>query len=432
MSNAEDEDFSLLSDDELAALEWSRRALEMAEKRAMGLEPYDPPPAGRRAKSEAPQFTAKPYAWRDPKTIPPRQWLHAGHYIRGFLSATIAPGGLGKTSLQLVEAVGMTGGRDLLKGTTARPLNVWYWNLEDPRDEIDRRIAAILLHYRLDHANLEGRLFINSEEPLVIAAMGRDAAVVAAPVVDRLTSEISRLQIDALTVDPFVSSHKVPENDNGAIDTVAKAWSRIARTGNCAVEVAHHIRKPASGSTAEITVDDARGAGALKDAGRAIRVLNVMSKEEAEAVAIKPEQRRSYFHVDAGKANMKPPAENIDWRKIVSVPLDNATDEDEGDWVGVVTRWKMPGALEGVTASDLRRVQERIHQGEWRENPRAEDWVGKAVAEVLDLDADEPAVRKRILAMLKIWIGSGALKVVNGVAKNRHERKFVTVGEWAV
>jgi hypothetical protein len=129
---------------------------------------------------------------------------------------------------------------------------------------------------------------------------------------------------------------------------------------------------------------------------------------------------------------MKPPAENIDWRKIVSVPLDNATAEDEGDWVGVVTKWKMPGALEGVTASDLLRVQKRVHEGEWRENPRSEDWVGKAVADALGLDIDEPATRKRILAMLKIWLGSGALKVVNGVAKNRHERKFVKVGEWAV
>jgi RecA-family ATPase len=259
-------------------------------------------------------LTAQPYVWRDPKTIPPRQWLHAGHYIRGFLSATIAPGGLGKTSLQLVEAVGMTGGRDLLKGTTAPPLNVWYWNLEDPRDEIDRRIAAILLHYGIADGSSKvagkwGRLFVNSEEPLVIAAMGRDETVVAEPVVGRLMSEIIGHQIDALIVDPFVSSHKVPENDNGAIDTVAKTWSRIARTCNCAVEVAHHIRKPSSGSTAEITVDDARGAGALKDAGRSVRVLNVMSKEEAETISIKPAQRRCYFHIDDGKANMKPPAE---------------------------------------------------------------------------------------------------------------------------
>jgi hypothetical protein len=207
---------------------------------------------------------------------------------------------------------------------------------------------------------------------------------------------------------------------------------RIARTCNCAVEVAHHIRKPSSGSTAEITVDDARGAGALKDAGRSLRVLNVMSREEAETVAIKPVQRRCYFHVDDGKANMKPPAENIDWRKIVSVPLDNGSAEAEGDWVGVVTKWKMPGALDGVTVSDLLRAQQRIHEGEWRASPRAENWVGHAVADALNLDVDEPAIRKRISAMLKIWLRSGALKIVPGMDKIRHQRNFVKVGEWAV
>jgi hypothetical protein len=118
--------------------------------------------------------------------------------------------------------------------------------------------------------------------------------------------------------------------------------------------------------------------------------------------------------------------------KLVSVPLDNATLEDEGDWVGVVTTWKMPGALEGIATSDLLRVQKRVDEGEWRENQRADDWVGKAVAEALGLDLDEPAVKKRISAMLKIWIGNGSLKIVTGVAKNRHERNFVKVGEWAV
>jgi hypothetical protein len=149
------------------------------------LAPEEQPPA---------TFSATPYVRRDPKTIPPRQWLHAGHYIRGFLSATIAPGGLGKTSLQLVEAVGMVCGRDLLKGTTARPLNVWYWNLEDPMDEIDRRIAAILLHYKIAPGSSDGRLFVNCEEPLVIASRFRDDTVVAEPVVGRLMSEIKRLQ----------------------------------------------------------------------------------------------------------------------------------------------------------------------------------------------------------------------------------------------
>jgi hypothetical protein len=114
--------------------------------------------------------TARPFVCRNPKTIPPRQWLHAGHYVRGFLSMTVGPGGLGKTSLQLIEAIGMACGRDLLLGLVGvTPLRVWYWNLEDPHEEIERRIAAIMLHYEIKPEDLGDRLFVNSEEPLVIA-----------------------------------------------------------------------------------------------------------------------------------------------------------------------------------------------------------------------------------------------------------------------
>jgi hypothetical protein len=181
----------------------------------------------------------------------------------------------------------------------------------------------------------------------------------------------------------------------------------------------------------EITVDDARGAGALKDAGRSVRVLNLMSKDEAESIGVKPDQRRRYFRVDAGKSNMKPPAESIDWRKLVSVPLDNDTPEHEGDWVGVVTAWKMPGVLEGITTNDLLCVQNHLAAGKWRENVQAKAWVGKAVAEALGLDVREAAVKKRIARMLKAWIATGALKIVEREDETRHKFDFVEVGEWA-
>jgi hypothetical protein len=92
----------------------------------------------------------------------------------------------------------------------------------------------------------------------------------------------------------------------------------------------------------------------------------------------------------------------------------------------------MPGALDGVTASDLLRVQKRIAEGKWREDSRATAWVGKAIAEVLTLDTRDKVVRKRIISMLAVWITSGALKIVEGDDDIRHKREFVVVGEWAV
>ena len=50
---------------------------------------------------------------------------------------------------------------------------------------------------------------------------------------------------------------------------------------------------------------------------------------------------------------MQPPADKATWRKLVSVPLGNATDDDPEDWVQVVTKWEMPGALDDVTTAHL-------------------------------------------------------------------------------
>ena len=45
----------------------------------------------------------------------------------------------GKSNLSLVEAVSMAIGRDLLAGNNEIPKrNVWYMNLEDPLEEVER------------------------------------------------------------------------------------------------------------------------------------------------------------------------------------------------------------------------------------------------------------------------------------------------------
>jgi AAA domain len=379
-----------------------------------------------------PRVTAKVWQWRDPCTIPPRQWLHGGHYIRKFASATIAPGGLGKSTLSLVDFIGMACGRNLLGGICAsRPLTVWYWNLEDPQEEIDRRISAILIYYGIDYEEIRGRLLVNSEEPLIIAAKTTDQTLIYEPVLEALKYEISSLDIDAVGIDPFVSCHRVPENDNPAIDAVAKTWAAIARETDCAIDLVHHVRKP-SGAQSEFSVNDARGGSSLIAATRSNRVLNRMTREEAERAGIPIEERRFYFRVDKGeKDNMRPPIEKAEWRKLVSVCLDNATDEAPADNVGVVTKWQMPSAFDGVTARDLLRVQQRISEGEWREDHRSKQWAGIAVAEVLDLDHSEKSARGKLKILMHTWVKNGALKVVSRKDEQRKNRNFIEVGAWA-
>jgi RecA-family ATPase len=62
-------------------------------------------------------------------------------------------------------------------------------------------------------------------------------------VVEALVAELIARNVDVLVIDPFVSSHGVNENDNSAIDAVAKTWARIAKRANCAIVLVHHSRK---------------------------------------------------------------------------------------------------------------------------------------------------------------------------------------------
>jgi hypothetical protein len=95
-----------------------------------------------------------PFQWRDPATLPPRPWLYGRHLLRGQVSVTVAPGGVGKSAHSIVEALAMVSGRELLDEWTAKGLKVWVFNLEDPRDELDRRIAAAMLHHDVTPAKL--------------------------------------------------------------------------------------------------------------------------------------------------------------------------------------------------------------------------------------------------------------------------------------
>ena len=81
-----------------------------------------------------------------------------------------------------------------------------------------------------------------------------------------------------------------------------------------------------------------------------------------------------------------------------------------------------------VTVDKARDVQRRLSQGEWRADPRSTKWAGKAVAEVLDLDLEEPSARASVKSMLKTWIATGALRRVTHADAQRKLREFLEPG----
>src|SRR5262249_41711930 len=118
-------------------------------------------------------FEPTPFTWRDPGTIKRRSWLYAKHLIRQYVSATVGRRGQGKTTRAIAELLSLVTGRDILDVGEARmpdtPLRVWYMG-EDPRGEIDRRIAAACVPHGIPERDIGGRLFFDSALALPIDA----------------------------------------------------------------------------------------------------------------------------------------------------------------------------------------------------------------------------------------------------------------------
>lgn len=184
--------------------------------------------------------TATPFQYRDPKTIPQRESLYAEHFNRRFLSMTLGIGGGGKSSLLIVDALAMVSGRALIGHKPERPFKVWYINLEDPKDEIERRFAAAAKHYGIDPQVMNQNLFVDSgrdQEFVVLRSVDKGKTSVVEPVVESIIQEMKVHSIDVLIIDPFISTHEVDENDNSKIQQVAAQFVKIANDANVSVEL---------------------------------------------------------------------------------------------------------------------------------------------------------------------------------------------------
>jgi RecA-family ATPase len=295
-------------------------------------------------------FVLTPFEPFDLASLPPREWIYGRHYQRRTVSATVAPGGFGKTTLCMVEAVAMATARNLLGEQPTERVRVWYHNGEDSIEELKRRLGAICLHYQIPLWELRGWFFMTSgnEVPLRVAN-GYGELKIHNELVRCIEDEISRNEIDVAILDPLVTLHGVSEQDNNKMDTVIRIFAAIADAHNCAIELAHHTRKLPVG-TSDYVGDDMRGASATKDAVRAARMLNQMTAKDAESAGIQEHERGSYFRVDRVKGNNAPPTKAV-WRHFINVDLPN---EDE---VGVVVSWAFPGQ---DTPSDAMRAAEKL------------------------------------------------------------------------
>ena len=379
------------------------------------------------AKSERSYPT--PYDPIDPASIPARRWIYGQHYIRSNVSVLASAGGVGKTSMQIVEALAIITGRPLLGETVHETCNCWIINLEDPLEELQRRVAAAMMHYNVTADEVRGKLFLDAgrDMNIIFARQDRDGIMVDDALVDYLTAKITENAIGLVSIDPWVAATAVGENDNVAMNAAVGAVRAVCDVTDCAASLVHHIRK---GNGDDATVDSIRGAGSLIGAARAARVINRVSMEDALKLGVSETEALGIFRVDDGKSNMAPPAAKAVFRRMVGVQLPN------GEYVGVAEPFSMPDLFDGVSAKDAMKVQRDVglaaQSGDFmRQNTQAKNWVGNVVALHLDLDVDKKHEKAKGNAIVKKWSETD----VRRIEREKDQRTgrdvpVVVVGEW--
>ena len=377
----------------------------------------------------------EPEAWPTPVTqfdsslLPRREWIYGHDYIRKYVSVLASAGGIGKTSLTVVEALAICTGRDLLGAPVKQQTNVWVVNLEDPRSEIEMRTLAAMQRYDIKPKDVRGKLFMDGEDTfsVTLAAENRDGLHLNDAMADLMIQKIKENDIGVVIFDPFIGLHTVNENSNSGIQAVVAMVRRIAREANCSVLIVHHVRK---GNGDEAGIDSVRGAGALIGAARAARVINRISEDDAMKMGVDEKQARGIFRVDDGKANLAPPADKAVYRRMIGVQIDN------DEWIGVSVKFEMPDAFAGITAKLARKCQDIVGGAEEREDPlrasaQAKNWCGHAFAHVLGIDTDDKAGKARMTTIVNTWLREGVFKKQE-VRSKRDGRDVpaVVVGEW--
>lgn len=334
------------------------------------------------------RLKATPFLWCDPEAIPPREWLYGNHLIRKYLSITASPGGMGKSSVVVADALAMTSGVQIFRDYgfhEEEPLTVWLWNLEDPQEETTRRVVAAAKHYGIKPEKFVSRLFTDTgrEQVLKLAGMIKGDVLIDEAVFEELHDIIVENGIDVVIIDPFVSAHSVNENDNSAIDPIVKRLGKLAGDTNIAIEIIHHVRKASQGVKVVADVNDIRGGGAIVGAVRSARLLTPMDEETAELCNLTPDEAADYFNIFTGKNNMSRMGRDFHWRRRVSVCLNNQTETRKADNVAVIEYYALPDAAANhLDMTHAHELLESILKRDTATRPKADgkrapdDWLG--------------------------------------------------------
>lgn len=263
--------------------------------------------------------------------IAPRDWVIPGRLMSECITLTVAAGGTGKSMYTMLECLAVAIGKNLTGFEPRKSGRVFIYNLEDPIDEMYRRLAATCI---LNNLPMKESL----ENVYVQSGLDRKLSL-AKPIgnTPRRLRDFSRLEeyvgdmgFLVVCLDPLVRAHSLSENDNMAADFLMDGIQRIARRTQTSISLVHHTAKNRSGEQVAGNIDLSRGASAFVNAARIVSSVTTMDATEAKRLHLDDATRRSFLQVETGKSNLADTIGSIRWFRKRSVNLVN------GDNVGAL------------------------------------------------------------------------------------------------
>jgi len=340
--------------------------------------------------------------------LPQRDWVLGHRLIIGFVTVTVAPGGVGKSMYTMVEALAVATGKPLLGETPRKIGPVVIYNTEDPLDEIQRRIQAICIQYEIDLEKLSNVYLLSGiDEPLRLARTIQGVTQVTKDN-DKLIKLVKDTGAILLCVDPFIRTHLVQENDNNAIDTVVQCFSKLANQCKCSISIVHHTRKMPAGTGAG-DMDIARGASSLVSASRIATTLTIMGEKEAKSLQIPEHERHWYIRSDNAKGNMSAPVKHAHWFKKISVRLPNGDSVGTLECVDLTANYSDKELVSRLEAESLvKELHETLGLGDFKLTDAMK------VMEKINFSGEAPAtLRRKLISMYEMSVVSGDIKVVH-------------------
>jgi hypothetical protein len=202
---------------------------------------------------------------------------------------------------------------------------------------------------------------------------------------------------------------------------VVKRLGDIAIRQKCNIELSHHVRKPPNTGQFEITVYDARGAGAIVNAVRSCRVLNHMPKEVAQQNNISDRDRSRFIRIDNGKSNMAPP-EVAKWMELQNVEIAN------GDRVQALSSYTITVQII-TTEEDKSWLRTVLAVGVHRVSSQADEWFGRTMAGHYDRNVRLDGDKAWLIKSIKEWAALGWIKKEERVCSDYKPRDCWVLGD---